>query len=197
MSAIADVEALGAALLRLADGADGTSERQLVRRISSCLAVALRASAKGKESVALAMRLAAALEAALTMCVAKEAETEAMVESLAAQLEEYVQEPSARRAGVEQEGSSADPDVAAEALRRTVIEQGDAVNRLLQQESEVLSVELLKRLTDRRRAEQTPGWRRALWWLVVPALPVATSFGANLLLQSEGAKAWLTGGAPS
>ncbi len=133
MSAIADVEALGAALLRLADGADGTPERQLVRSISSCLAVALRASAKGKESVALATRLAAALEAALTMCAAKEAETEAMVESLAGQLEEYVQGPRARRAGEEQEGSSADPDVAAEALRRTVIEQGDAVNRMLQQ----------------------------------------------------------------
>ena len=51
MGAAADVEAIGAALLRLADGADGSSERALVGRISSCLAVALRATVSGRSTV--------------------------------------------------------------------------------------------------------------------------------------------------
>ena len=167
------VQKLSAAL---ASGDEQLSEveQRLVGSATHCLLVAERVAGCDSDSVATALRLSDAFAAALKSCEDESAQPRLL--ALAALFEQWAGGADANGEGACSAESSAAPgesELAAQTLRTSMLQHGESVKQMLQEEHDALTAALQQRLGARRQ-----GKRRMLWWFLAPLVPLAASAGA-------------------
>ena len=195
----AAVRDLGLTLLRLPETANG-SQRQLIAATARCLCTALQtaesagASAGGSGGASLALRLVRAVDGLLVQCRSRDLATEAKLDSLVAQIEQWCEN------GVHDGGGGAPPtastDAAASAngddaallsgLRARIADGSADVRAQLRAEDAAVAEALIRRLDAKEAARRGAGaggrWATIAWNFLAPLLVATLSVAAAAYL---------------
>ena len=193
------VRDLGLALLRLPETANG-SQRQLIAATARCLCTALQtaesagASAGGSGGASLALRLVRVVDDLLVQCRSRDLATEASLDSLVAQIEQWCEN------GVHDGGGGAPPtastDAAASAngddaallsgLRARIADGSADVRAQLRAEDAAVAEALIRRLDAKEAARRGAGaggrWATIAWNFLAPLLVATLSVAAAAYL---------------
>ena len=201
----AAVRDLGLALLRLPETANG-SQRQLIAATARCLCTALQtaesagASAGGSGGASLALRLVRAVDGLLVQCRSRDLATEASLDSLASQIEQWCKNggapPAASTGAGAADGASdsmpaaafrglgADGDDAAllSGLRARIADGSADVRAQLRAEDAAVAEALIRRLDAKEAARRGAGaggrWATIAWNFLAPLLVATLSVAA-------------------
>ena len=189
----AAVRDLGLALLRLPETANG-SQRQLIGATARCLCTALQtaesagASAGGSGGASLALRLVRAVDGLLVQCRSRDLATEASLDSLVAQIEQWCENGGALPAASTDAAASADGDDAAllSGLRARIADGSADVREQLRAEDAAVAEALIRRLDAKEAARRGAGaggrWATIAWNFLAPLLVATLSVAAAAYL---------------
>ena len=188
----AAVRDLGLALLRLPETANG-SQSQLIAATARCLCTALQtaesagASASGSGGASLALRLVRVVDDLLVQCRSRDLATEASLDSLVGQIEQWCQNGAPPAATTDAAASAGGDDAALLSGLRARIADGSAdVRAQLRAEDAAVAEALIRRLDAKEAARRGAGaggrWATIAWNFLAPLLVATLSVAAAAYL---------------
>ena len=189
----AAVRDLGLALLRLPETANG-SQRRLIGATARCLCTALQtaesagASAGGSGGASLALRLVRVVDGLLVQCRSRDLATEASLDNLVAQIEQWCEIGGAPPAASTDAAASAGGDDAAllSGLRARIADGSADVREQLRAEDAAVAEALIRRLDAKEAARRGAGaggrWATIAWNFLAPLLVATLSVAAAAYL---------------